>query len=352
MGSFASAAATSNSSPIVKNADSSELLSLLKKPTVSKPEPVPVPTAGGFPSDPVSAASFVPIATANSFESIPRPAPACDLSLTGLVASLKACPTDRNIFGIGLDLESAALGLPFAQPEPLSQQLWSPWFDEDLRERPEGESPRDKSPSEAQQSSFLGLKGTDTNAPQGPSAHSFPAPPTGSAQRPVTPPQAGPNASTAARRRPSTLDSLLPNCYYQQPVPSAASKIASFADETLFYIFYAMPGDRMQLLAARELVRRNWRFHKILKSWIAPIPIAPQNDASSPPLLMGNVAVHLFDQAAWIKIKRQMVLRPGEVVDDKDDPVLASASVESVSDPSSPRTLPHLGSSNIPTASH
>ncbi|XP_037958966.1 CCR4-NOT transcription complex subunit 2-like [Teleopsis dalmanni] len=36
---------------------------------------------------------------------------------------------------------------------------------------------------------------------------------------------------------------------------------------TLFYIFYTNPLDQYQLLAAKELYERQWRFHKVLKLW-------------------------------------------------------------------------------------
>jgi CCR4-NOT transcription complex subunit 2 len=45
----------------------------------------------------------------------------------------------------------------------------------------------------------------------------------------------------------------LPSCYNVQPPPPAQSKIGSFSDETLFYIFYSMPRDILQEAAAQEL---------------------------------------------------------------------------------------------------
>ena len=34
-------------------------------------------------------------------------------------------------------------------------------------------------------------------------------------------------------------------------------------------MFYSNPNDHMQLTAADELIRRNWRFHKEKKIWIS-----------------------------------------------------------------------------------
>ena len=45
----------------------------------------------------------------------------------------------------------------------------------------------------------------------------------------------------------------LPACYNVQP-PPATHKISNFADETLFFIFYAQPRDIMQELAGQELL--------------------------------------------------------------------------------------------------
>lgn len=45
----------------------------------------------------------------------------------------------------------------------------------------------------------------------------------------------------------------IPPCYQVQAAPTPFGKIASFADETLFYIFYVLVQDELQLAAATEL---------------------------------------------------------------------------------------------------
>lgn len=66
-----------------------------------------------------------------------------------------------------------------------------------------------------------------------------------------------------------SLEAILPTCYNVQPTPPPVpGKLAAFSDETLFYMFYAMPRDRMQEAAAKELRARGWRFHKELRVWI------------------------------------------------------------------------------------
>ena len=59
----------------------------------------------------------------------------------------------------------------------------------------------------------------------------------------------------------------LPACYNVQP-PPAQQKIGNFSDETLFFIFYSQPRDAMQELAAIELYKHNWRYHKELRLWL------------------------------------------------------------------------------------
>lgn len=61
----------------------------------------------------------------------------------------------------------------------------------------------------------------------------------------------------------------LPTCYYMQPPSLRSSHFTKFQLETLFYIFYNMPRDVLQLLAAVELYKRKWRYHKDLKLWFS-----------------------------------------------------------------------------------
>ena len=62
----------------------------------------------------------------------------------------------------------------------------------------------------------------------------------------------------------------MPDCY-RRPVPKLkAGYFGKFQIETLFYIFYSMPGDEAQVFAADELCTRNWAYHKELK--VASLP--------------------------------------------------------------------------------
>lgn len=76
---------------------------------------------------------------------------------------------------------------------------------------------------------------------------------------------ASPWAEAPMRREP---DYELPYCYYMQPPALKTSHLSKFRLETLFYIFYNMPRDTLQVYAAKELYNREWSYHKDLKVWV------------------------------------------------------------------------------------
>lgn len=58
--------------------------------------------------------------------------------------------------------------------------------------------------------------------------------------------------------------------YYPQtlsPLLSSPSLFQNLDIETLFYVFYYLPGTYQQYLAARELKRQSWRFHVKYFTW-------------------------------------------------------------------------------------
>lgn len=182
------------------------------------------------------------------------------------------------------------------QAEPLRESLISPWFDEVGSEDGKGGNGGNRSSSS-------GLLGIDTfalsnlnNNPKQSSSSPF-------------------SITRHSARRPSALDSIIPACYHVPSLPAPAAKITGFADETLFYIFYAMPGDKMQELAARELFGRGWRFHKPSKSWLCPVIDAKDANNSGAAMAAFSaaqtspVAFFLFDQSTWIKVKRSLTLQ-------------------------------------------
>lgn len=66
----------------------------------------------------------------------------------------------------------------------------------------------------------------------------------------------------------------LPECYKmeQKPPLLKLGHFRKFQLQTLFYIFYCMPRDALQILAAAELYQRDWRYHKDLKLWFTRAP--------------------------------------------------------------------------------
>ncbi|KAH7248751.1 uncharacterized protein BKA55DRAFT_594634 [Fusarium redolens] len=60
----------------------------------------------------------------------------------------------------------------------------------------------------------------------------------------------------------------LPDCYNVTNVQPIESKIQSFNEETLFWIFYSCTADVKQQMAAVELHSRNWRWHKKHQIWL------------------------------------------------------------------------------------
>ncbi|KAK9463531.1 uncharacterized protein V1516DRAFT_644957 [Lipomyces oligophaga] len=104
----------------------------------------------------------------------------------------------------------------------------------------------------------------------------------------------------------------LPTCYHVQSVEPQVDKIQKFSDETLFYIFYSMPRDYMQDIAANELINRNWRYHKDLKMWLTKDPgVEPiaQN------MHYERGVYTFFDTTVWDKVKKEYILYYQSIAD-------------------------------------
>ncbi|KAI0564650.1 hypothetical protein FGB62_25g531 [Gracilaria domingensis] len=79
--------------------------------------------------------------------------------------------------------------------------------------------------------------------------------------------RAGENEFGGLSQKGQEPEYRLPTCYYMQAPALRTHHFTKFQLETLFYIFYIMPHDVLQLLAAVELYKRKWRYHKALKLW-------------------------------------------------------------------------------------
>lgn len=60
----------------------------------------------------------------------------------------------------------------------------------------------------------------------------------------------------------------LSSCYNLQRIVFKPSHMSKFVLETLFYIFYNMPFDRWQSLAAQELAHKQWKFYEERNLWV------------------------------------------------------------------------------------
>lgn len=116
----------------------------------------------------------------------------------------------------------------------------------------------------------------------------------------------------------------LPACYNVQP-PPAQTKVASFSDESLFFIFYSTPRDALQEVAAAELYARNWRYHKGLHLWLTKDPnMEPLQ--KTPTYERGTYV--FFDPGSWDKVSKNFVLMY-EMLEEKptSQSILTAASV-------------------------
>ncbi|ORX80501.1 hypothetical protein K493DRAFT_270820 [Basidiobolus meristosporus CBS 931.73] len=106
----------------------------------------------------------------------------------------------------------------------------------------------------------------------------------------------------------------LPSCYNAQVPPPAQLKIASFTDETLFYIFYSMPRDGMQEAAAQELFSRNWRFHKEARLWLTK---EPGSELKAKTAAYERGTYLFFDPAIWSTVKKEDFVLAYESLEDR-----------------------------------
>ena len=97
------------------------------------------------------------------------------------------------------------------------------------------------------------------------------------------------------------LELTIPSAYSQQVSRCHPAVFAKFQQETLFYIFYSMPGKEAQLFAADELVQRGWGFHKELKAWlmrVANTEPSNQNEQGE------RGSFWVFDPVAWERTRK------------------------------------------------
>ncbi|KAF3811655.1 General negative regulator of transcription subunit 2 [Colletotrichum gloeosporioides] len=110
--------------------------------------------------------------------------------------------------------------------------------------------------------------------------------------------------------RPAIPNVRLPECYKVTNVQPIETKIPSFNEETLFWIFYSCPQDIKQHLAAQELHTRNWRWHKKLHFWLTkdelmmPASLGPNHERGY---------YIIWDTISWRKERRELTLHYGDL---------------------------------------
>lgn len=97
-------------------------------------------------------------------------------------------------------------------------------------------------------------------------------------------------------------DFRTPSCYLTPPPRLTPAYFAHFQPDTLFYIFYGMPGDEAQVYAADELANRGWYYHKELKTWLTR---APNTEPLQKTDRFERGAFFLFDPTTWDVVRKE-----------------------------------------------
>lgn len=105
--------------------------------------------------------------------------------------------------------------------------------------------------------------------------------------------------------RPDVARFNLPECYRVLNVAPLESKMPSFNEEALLFMFYSNPGDKQQLMAARELGNRNWRYHKKLQVWLTKDDLMVPRQLSQQ---MEQGYYIFFDVKTWSRQRREFTL--------------------------------------------
>lgn len=88
-------------------------------------------------------------------------------------------------------------------------------------------------------------------------------------------------------------------------------RIAQFNELTLFFIFYTKPRDILQELVSRELIRRNWRFHKELQVWLTKDTSVEPKQTS---IGTEEGTYIFFDPISWDFVTKSLVLYYNSII--------------------------------------
>ena len=93
----------------------------------------------------------------------------------------------------------------------------------------------------------------------------------------------------------------VPSCYLHTPARLQPGYFTKFQQDTLFYIFYSMPGDEAQLFAADELSNRGWYFHKEMKMWLRRVP---NSETTAKSERFERSSFFIFDTSTWEVVRK------------------------------------------------
>jgi CCR4-NOT transcription complex subunit 2 len=113
--------------------------------------------------------------------------------------------------------------------------------------------------------------------------------------------------STQHPLRPLDNSFTVPDCYTVKKVAPLHTRINSFSDETLFYIFYSMPRDYMQVLVGQELMERKWRYHMREQMWMMRDENGSYANSGDGTAEQGYYI--WWDKSVWKKVRRAFLLR-------------------------------------------
>lgn len=85
----------------------------------------------------------------------------------------------------------------------------------------------------------------------------------------------------------------------------APLKLGRFKEDLFFFLFYTNPGDVLQLAAAAELYKREWRYHMDEKVWITQVPGRGAVEKTS---TYERGTYYYFDTKTWKKVQKDMYL--------------------------------------------
>uniref|UniRef100_A0A0M3IFI0 NOT2_3_5 domain-containing protein n=2 Tax=Ascaris TaxID=6251 RepID=A0A0M3IFI0_ASCLU len=87
-------------------------------------------------------------------------------------------------------------------------------------------------------------------------------------------------------------------------------KLSKMAEDMLFYVFYNFPGEVYQVAVAHELYDRGWRYHMILRLWLAR---QQQNDLKEKTASYEIGSYNVFDPVEWRVVIKEMKLEYKEL---------------------------------------